>query len=439
MTRKLLTLGLALATASLAACTVKQTEAPALSGPSGLATAVTVTATPDSILQDGASQSSIAVQAIGPDGRALSGLPIRLSMSVNGVAQDYGTLAARTVVTGTDGKATTVYTAPPQPSSLAGGSGTTVSILAAAVGNDAVRSPINGTPSVSIRLVPPGVILPPADTPTPNFTYTPQPVNFNIPVIFDASGSCAGAASAGGTCQATSSAITSYAWTFGDGTTGTGRTVTHTFTQSTTPATSFNVTLTVTNDRNVAASTTQAISVNGSLPPSGDWVNSPVNPVVGEPVIFNADKVQAAAGHRIVDYSWNFGDGTTGTGFLTTHTFTTANTYTIVLSVRDDADAKLVIPKTLTVGTGNPTAAFVAAITNAAAHLMTFDGSGSTAAGTATVSSYQWAFGDGTFAGPSSTPTVTHTYGGAGSFSVTLTVTDSLGRIGRITTAVTVP
>ena len=47
-----------------AACTVHQTTSPALTGPSELATSVRITATPDSISQDGASQSSVVVSAI---------------------------------------------------------------------------------------------------------------------------------------------------------------------------------------------------------------------------------------------------------------------------------------------------------------------------------------------------------------------------------------
>src|SRR5215831_8063834 len=132
MTRNLVAIGTIVAAASLAACTVKQAEAPPMTGPSALALSVSITATPDSILQDGASQSSVVVTAIGPDGKPRSGLSVRLSMAVNGVEQDFGTLAARTIVTGSDGKATTIYTAPPAPPALAGGSGTTVQILATA-------------------------------------------------------------------------------------------------------------------------------------------------------------------------------------------------------------------------------------------------------------------------------------------------------------------
>ena len=83
------------------------------------------------------------------------------------------------------------------------------------------RCPASVPFSADIRLVPPGVILPPAQTPTPDFAVTPTPVSLNVPAIFDASASCGGAVTNGG-CSG-SSPITSYAWTFGDGSAGPAR------------------------------------------------------------------------------------------------------------------------------------------------------------------------------------------------------------------------
>src|SRR5262245_32821094 len=98
--------------AASAACVVHKPEAPGLSGPSQLATALNMTAVPDRITQDGNSQSSVTVTAVGANGRPLSGLPIRLDMFVDGVLVDFGTLSAKSIVTGTDGVARAVYTAP---------------------------------------------------------------------------------------------------------------------------------------------------------------------------------------------------------------------------------------------------------------------------------------------------------------------------------------
>src|SRR5436190_22605718 len=82
-----------------AGCTVRNPEAPALTGPATFAQSFTVNAIRDAISQDGGSQSSIRVLVIGPDGKGVAGVPLRIDMKVDGVTQDFGTLSARTIVT----------------------------------------------------------------------------------------------------------------------------------------------------------------------------------------------------------------------------------------------------------------------------------------------------------------------------------------------------
>src|SRR4051812_24025875 len=169
-----------------AACTTSQQTEPPLAGPSEFALSLRVTATPDSVSQDGASQSSIVVNAFDPNGKGISGLALRMDMAVNGVVQDYGTLSARTIVTGTDGRASTVYTAPVPPPAAAGGSPTVVTIVATPTGsNFATVNP----QIASIRLVPPGVISAPAGSPTAAFAMSPSAALMNVAVTFDASAS----------------------------------------------------------------------------------------------------------------------------------------------------------------------------------------------------------------------------------------------------------
>src|SRR5258708_789080 len=115
MTRRVLTLWAIAIAVGGSACGVHQTSAPSLTGPSGLATNLTVTATPDSITQDGASEATVVVIAHDASGRALGGLSVRADMAVGGVAADFGTLSARNLVTGSDGRATIMYTAPAAP------------------------------------------------------------------------------------------------------------------------------------------------------------------------------------------------------------------------------------------------------------------------------------------------------------------------------------
>jgi PKD repeat protein len=310
-----------------------------------------------------------------------------------------------------------------------------VSIVATATGTNFVTA---NPQEVQIRLVPTGVILPPASTPTAAFTYSPTPVNFNVPVIFDASTSCAGPLN--GSACSSSSAIVSYAWNFGDGASGSGKTVSHTFSGS---ASSFNVTLTVTTDRGLSNSTTQAVTASASPAPTGDWVFSPAAPNVGEVVLFNGDTVKPATGHTIVSSFWNFGDPTSSTnsanGSQTTHAFLAAGTYTVVFTAVDDAGQKTVLPKSVAIGSGNPTA--TVNVTKTSTFGVRADAGGSTSAGGTTITSYTFFWGDGT--SDTGTPSIqSHIYptGPTTSYQISVKVTDSLGRTGTSSpTSITIP
>jgi hypothetical protein len=113
MSRTLSTLVALATTVAFAGCTVKKTEAPALSGPSELGLSLQITATPDILGQDGLSPSQVQIVARGPDGRPARAVAMRVEIYAGGVLADYGRLSARTVVTGDDGIARLVYTAPP--------------------------------------------------------------------------------------------------------------------------------------------------------------------------------------------------------------------------------------------------------------------------------------------------------------------------------------
>jgi len=325
------------AVALTAACTVHGTDVPELTGPSEFAQSITVTATPDAIQQDGFSQSLVAVVARGPDGQALAGVSIRLQTATDGAIQDFGRLSARTVVTGSDGRATATYTAPAPPADF-GSNGSRVSILATPIGNNYDTAQ---TQSADIRLTAPGVVLPPSTAPTPSFIISPTPVTAGTTVFFDASASCATQDACGSTAG-----ISSFVWNFGDGRTGSGRTATHQYGGDGT----YTVTLTVTNDRGLSASSSQTVSVSLSSPPSASFVSSPSSPRAGSVINFDASQSTASPGRRIVQYNWNFGDGTQGqTGNNTTHTYAAAGTYTIVLVVVDDLGLRATTTGSLTV------------------------------------------------------------------------------------------
>ncbi|MFB4354656.1 PKD domain-containing protein [Microbacterium sp. LS_15] len=136
----------------------------------------------------------------------------------------------------------------------------------------------------------------------------------------------------------------------------------------------------------------------------------------------------------IQSYAWNFGDGGTATGATASHTYTTAGTYSVVLTVTDDRGAVATKTTAVTVAPA-PNQAPVAAFTPTATGLaVAVDGSASSDPD-GTIQSYAWNFGDG---GAATGATASHTYTTAGTYSVTLTVTDDKGATNVVVKQVTV-
>jgi PKD repeat protein len=334
-TLKATALLVAIAVAAGAGCTVDKQDAPELSGPSELGTSVTLYASPDTLRQDGASQSQITVQAQDANGQPLRNLPIRLDIAVGGTLADFGQLSGKNLVTGGDGRASATYTAPLAPVDPVD-TQTVVQILATPGGSNYANSMSR---SVSIRLVPPGIILPPNGTPVPSFTYAPSTPISKASVTFDASLS-----------TDSDGRIVSYTWNFGDGSQGSGQVVKHEFSTMGT----YTVTLTVTDDRSQSASLSKNVSVLGTTDPKADFVISPSSPIVGDKVFFNAALSSAAVGRTIVRYDWDYGSGRQDTGQLVWQVYTLPGTYTVVLTVTDDAGNKGSTSKTVTVGLPTP-------------------------------------------------------------------------------------
>jgi len=74
----------------------------------------------------------------------------------------------------------------------------------------------------------------------------------------------------------------------------------------------------------------------GDSPPVAAFTFSPASASVGQTVNYDASSSYDPDG-TIKNYLWNFGDSTTGTGVATTHVYATANTYTVTLTVTDNA------------------------------------------------------------------------------------------------------
>jgi PKD repeat protein len=141
--------------------------------------------------------------------------------------------------------------------------------------------------------------------------------------------------------------IVSYEWSFGDGTTASGVRVNKRYNS----AGSYTVRLTVRDDRGATDSATKTVTVGTvNQPPQASFTFSPTSPDPGDVVHFDASASSDPDG-SITSYTWDFGDGTTGSGVTVDHAFPAAGTYTVTLTVRDNEGATDTESKTIQVGT----------------------------------------------------------------------------------------
>ncbi|WP_282116695.1 PKD domain-containing protein [Cellulophaga baltica] len=133
-----------------------------------------------------------------------------------------------------------------------------------------------------------------------------------------------------------------YAWDFGDGTTATTANPSHTFTTAGT----YNVTLTVTDDGTPVLSSSEVtltITVNApaNQAPTAVATSDIITGEASLAVQFTGDTSTDPDAGDVLTYAWDFGDGTTATTANPSHTFTTAGTYTVTLTVTDDGTPAL--------------------------------------------------------------------------------------------------
>ena len=129
------------------------------------------------------------------------------------------------------------------------------------------------------------------------------------------------------------------------------------------------------------------------------------------------------------------------TGVTVSHSFSVAGIYNVTLTVTDSSGATDTTSDAVTVGvvSNDPTASFTFSPTKTTTGVViTFNGSASSAVGSRTIVSYEWDFGDATSPVTKLTPTQTHTFTTAGTFTVTLVVTDSDGATGQTTVEVVI-
>src|SRR3989449_2933104 len=145
----------------------------------------------------------------------------------------------------------------------------------------------------------------------------------------------------------------------------------------------------------------------------------------------------------IVGYAWDFGDGSTGSGATSSHSYSTAGTYTVKLNVTDNSGSTALDTQTVTITDRPPVVTTALSSTNPApgqAVIITITASDPD--GTLVTTTVNW--GDGTtntISGPPSTGS--HAYSLANSatsatYTITVTVVDNSGSTKTATSSITI-
>lgn len=221
----------------------------------------------------------------------------------------------------------------------------------------------------------------------------------------------------------------SYSWDFGDDSKGEGATVTHAYKE---PGV-YTVRLTVDDGKETNVSR-QSVSGEIRIIGAPVAVIKPITPApVGAPILCEADTTKNPEG-RVLKYSWDFGDGNTATGPKIEHVYQKGDTYKIKLTVQDDSGlecGKAVAETNVRINTPPVVSLQIKDQICCINEPVHFDASASKDPDGDGLK-YHWDFGDGE---TSEEVQPVHIYKKAGTFKITLTVTDTSGLPGASATA----
>ncbi len=245
--------------------------------------------------------------------------------------------------------------------------------------------------------------------PTADFSGCPLSGDAPLEVIFD-DNSIPG-----------SNSIISWYWTFGDGSTSTEQNPIHTYV---TPGL-YTVSLIV-SDGSLSDTMTRIeyilVTEEIQTGPTADFVGCPLS---GDtPLNVNFNDNSTAGSNAIISWYWTFGDGSTSTEQNPAHVYTTSGLYTVTLVVSDgslsDTMTRVEYIKVDECIVTRPVADFIG-IPTSGYNPLTVHFANFSQAGTDSISSYIWNFGDGI---TSTEKHPQHVYTSLGVYSVTLYVSD---------------
>ncbi|PSQ52350.1 hypothetical protein BRD20_07255 [Halobacteriales archaeon SW_8_65_20] len=259
--------------------------------------------------------------------------------------------------------------------------------------------------------------------PAADFDYDPSSPTTDDTISFD-----------GSLSSDSDGSIDSYEWDFGDGTTATGQTPTHSYDDDE----SYTVSLTVIDDDGATDTVTKQITVDNEPPNAA--LSVPNSAKTGESVTLDASG-STDPDDPVGPYKWDFDgddniDRTTDSA-TTTYEYADDGEYTPTVTITDDDGESDTASETISIQNRPPTADVTATPDPAqTSEQITFDAGGSSDAD-GSIDSYEWDFGgDGTT--DATGETATNSYDSSGEYDVTLTVADDDDSTDSTTYTVTV-
>ncbi len=173
------------------------------------------------------------------------------------------------------------------------------------------------------------------------------------------------------------------------------------------------------------------ISQAPGQPPQASFSVSPDQAVTDEEITFNDTSTDAD--NNLTAWSWDLGDGTTKSTRNVTHAYDEPGTYTVELTVTDERGNEASTTQDVTVADAPPEAAFAWTPQEPeAGQTVSFSDGSTDPEGSL---AHAWTFGDGA---TSTAANPDHVYEAAGTYEVTLNVTDSQGQEATVTHEITV-
>ncbi|MCB0841641.1 MAG: PKD domain-containing protein [Bacteroidetes bacterium] len=204
-----------------------------------------------------------------------------------------------------------------------------------------------------------------------------------------------------------------FSWDFGDGSSATTGTPSHTYNA---PGT-YNVCLITTDNTGCSDTTCQSVMVAVTPPCNAQFVTFPLGSSQFE--FFPDTIVNANA-----DFFWDFGDGNTSNAMIPNHTYSSQGLYIVCLTVVDsNANCVDIFCDSVVVGQNPPPPVCQASFNPIYVQTNTYYfANNSSGGGASSPLNYLWDFGDGS---TSTATNPTHTYAANGTYTVCLTITNN--------------